>query len=114
MEKNAPVVKKSKVGKRAPVALLGYSLETMEAAKEHNIPFVAVVPEGFDIALKEDGVDVVTWDYYVHNQNSDRLYEKLLERGVSHAVPLYEETMEWVGSLKTRLIKDPRAIQRAL
>ncbi|MDH5699542.1 MAG: hypothetical protein OEZ41_06225, partial [Nitrospirota bacterium] len=66
MEKKAPGVKNARVRKKAPVALLGYSLETMEAAKDHNIPFVAVVPEGFDIALKEDGVDVVTWDFYVH------------------------------------------------
>ncbi|MBA3612962.1 MAG: ATP-grasp domain-containing protein [Nitrospirales bacterium] len=115
MEKKASVVKKTRVGKKkAPVALLGYSLETMEAAKENKIPFVAVVPEGFDIALKEDGVDVVTWDFYVHNHNSDRLYEKLVERGVSHAVPLYEETVEWAGSLNTQLLKDPRAFQRAL
>ena len=36
MEKKVPVVKKARVGKKAPVALLGYSLETMEAAKEHK------------------------------------------------------------------------------
>ncbi len=102
------------MAKKAPVALLGYSLETMEAAKEHKIPFVAVVPEGFDAALREDGVDVTTWDFGMHNQNSDRLYEKLVERGVSHAVALYEETVEWAGSLNTRLQKDPRAFQRAL
>ena len=100
--------------KKSPVALLGYSLETMEAAKEHNIPFVAVVPEGFDIALKEDGIDTVTWDFYMRNQNSERLAEKLVERGVSHAVPLYEETVEWAGQLNTVLLKDPRAFQRAL
>ena len=86
----------------------------MEAAKEFDIPFVAVVPEGFDIALKEDGVDVVTWDFYLRNQNSELLCEKLVERGVSHAVPLYEETVEWAGSLNTLLQKDPRAFQRAL
>ncbi len=112
--KKAPVKKKKPVAQRAPVALLGYSLETMEAAKEHNIPFVAVVPEGFDIALREDGVEVTTWDFYVRNQNSERLHEKLVERGVSHAVPLYEETVEWAGQLNTQLLKDPRAFQRAL
>ncbi len=106
--------KKAAKAKKSPVALLGYSLETMEAAKENNIPFVAVVPEGFDIALKEDGVDVVTWDFYMRNQNSERLHEKLVERGVSHAVPLYEETVEWAGQLNTLLQKDPRAFQRSL
>ncbi|MCA9468982.1 MAG: ATP-grasp domain-containing protein [Nitrospira sp.] len=118
VKKKAPQEKKKtlvrKKTKNPPVALLGYSLETMEAAKEHDIPFVAVVPEGFDTALREDGVDCTTWDFYMRNQNSDRLYEKLLERGVSHAVPLYEETVEWAGSLNTRLLKDPRAFQRAL
>jgi hypothetical protein len=64
--------------------------------------------------LKEDGVDVVTWDFYLRNQNSELLHEKLVERGVSHAVPLYEETVEWAGSLNSLLQKDPRAFQRAL
>jgi hypothetical protein len=114
MATKASVAKKKPKAKKAPVALLGYSLETMEAAKEHDIPFVAVVPEGFDIALKEDGIDVVTWDFYMRNQNSERLSEKLVERGVSHAVPLYEETVEWAGQLNTVLLKDPRAFQRAL
>ena len=108
-KKKTPVAKK-----KAPVALLGYSLETMEAAKENNIPFVAVVPEGFDAALKEDGIDVVTWDFSVRNQKSDRLHEQLVIRGVSHAVPLYEETVEWAGQLNTLLQKDPRAFQRSL
>jgi len=102
------------MAKKAPVALLGYSLETMEAAKEYDIPFVAVVPEGFDIALKEGGVDVVTWDFSMHNQNSGLLHDKLVALGVSHAVPLYEETVEWAGSLNTLLLQDPRAFQRAL
>ena len=114
MATKASVATKTSKAKKAPVALLGYSLETMEAAKEHNIPFVAVVPEGFDTALKEDGIDVVTWDFYMRNQNSERLSEKLVERGVSHAVPLYEETVEWAGQLNTVLLKDPRAFQRAL
>ncbi len=114
MATKASVAAKTSKAKKAPVALLGYSLETMEAAKEHNIPFVAVVPEGFDTALKEDGIDVVTWDFYMRNQNSERLSEKLVERGVSHAVPLYEETVEWAGQLNTVLLKDPRAFQRAL
>ena len=114
ISKKTPDVKKKPTTKRAPVALLGYSLETMEAAKEHSIPFIAVVPEGFDIALKEDGVDCTTWDFYMRNQNSERLHEKLVERGVSHAVPLYEETVEWAGQLNTLLLKDPRAFQRAL
>jgi len=114
MVKKAPAAKKSSIKKKAPVALLGYSLETMEAAKEQKIPFVAVVPEGFDTALKEDGIDVVTWDFYMRNQNSERLHEKLVERGVSLAVPLYEETVEWAGQLNTLLLKDPRAFQRAL
>jgi len=114
MATKTSVAKKAPKAKKSPVALLGYSLETMEAAKEHNIPFVAVVPEGFDIALKEDGIDVVTWDFYMRNQNSERLSEKLVERGVSHAVPLYEETVEWAGQLNTILLKDPRAFQRAL
>ncbi|MDH5429035.1 MAG: ATP-grasp domain-containing protein [Nitrospirota bacterium] len=114
MAKKTTTAKKAPAAKKSPVALLGYSLETMEAAKEHNIPFVAVVPEGFDIALKEDGIDVVTWDFYMRNQNSERLSEKLVERGVSHAVPLYEETVEWAGQLNTVLQKDARAFQRSL
>jgi hypothetical protein len=97
-----------------PIALLGYSVETMEAATELDIPFVAVVPEAFAETLENDGVEVEGWNYDQRNEESGRLAEKLYERGVRVAVPLYEETVEWAGAVNGRLRDDPRAFQRSL
>jgi len=97
-----------------PIALLGYSVESMEAATELGLPFVAVVPEPFVEALERDDIPVQGWDFALRNEESGRLSEKLQERGVRVAVPLYEETVEWAGAVNGRLRDDPRAFQRSL
>ncbi|MCR9092981.1 MAG: ATP-grasp domain-containing protein [bacterium] len=99
---------------RRPIALLGYSVETMEAATELDVPFIAVVPEPFVDQLEKDGIPVESWDFGLRNEESGRLAERLSERGASVAVPLYEETVEWAGAVNGVLREDPRSFQRSL
>lgn len=99
---------------QAPIALFGYSVESMEAAASLNLPFVAVVPAGFETQLEADGIQTIVWDFYQRNENSGHLAEKLLELGARVAVPLYEETVEWAGAVNARIFQDPRAFQRSL
>lgn len=99
---------------RRPIALLGYSVETMEAATELDIPFIAVVPDAFVELLVKDGIPAEGWDFTLRNEESGRLAEKLAERGASVAVPLYEETVEWAGAVNGVLRDDPRSFQRSL
>ncbi|MGF1468925.1 MAG: acetyl-CoA carboxylase biotin carboxylase subunit family protein [Sandaracinaceae bacterium] len=97
-----------------PIALLGYSVETMEACDALGREFVAVVPEGFGDSLRSDGVDVIEWDFGLINETSDRLHTKLRERGVVTSLPLFEETVEWAGALNSRFRDDPRVFNRAM
>ncbi len=96
------------------LALLGYSVETMEAADNLGYEFVSVVPPGFETALQNDGVQAVPWDYNRRNEESTELYEHLATMGCSLAVPLYEETVEWAGALNSRFLDSPRLFNRTL
>lgn len=111
---SSPTATQSDPNQNGPIALLGYSVETMEAAAELELPFVAVVPEPFVELLEKDGLDAEGWDFDLRNEESGRLAEKLAARGVRVAVPLYEETVEWAGAVNGRLHDDPRAFQRSL
>jgi len=96
------------------MALLGYSVETMEACDALGREFIAVVPEGFGASLRDDGVEVVEWDFGMINEGSDKLSKKLAEKGTTTALPLFEETVEWAGAINARLRDDPRVFNRAM
>lgn len=96
------------------IALLGYCVESMEAAQRLGYEFVVVVPPGFAEFLEGDGIPAVTWDFDVINENSHELAQKMMAMGVSLAVPLYEETVEWAGALNGRFFDNPRLFNRSL
>jgi len=96
------------------IALLGYSLETMEAANALGYESVSVVLPGFEEGLNKDGVETVTWDFNRRNEDSTQLYEQLKAKGVSLAIPLYEETVEWAGALNSRFQDSPRLFNRTM
>lgn len=96
------------------IALLGYCVESLEAAQRLGYDFVAVVPPGFAEHLEKDGIAAVTWDYERINENSHELGQKMQAMGVSLAVPLYEETVEWAGALNARFLEKPRLFNRSL
>lgn len=97
-----------------PLALLGYSVETMEACDALGREFVAVVPEGFGASLAKDSIRAIEWDFGRINESSDHLHSQLVELGATVAVPLFEETVEWAGMLNARLRDDPRIFNRAM
>ena len=97
-----------------PIALLGYSVETMEVATELEVPFIAVVPAAFAPGLERDGIATEGWDFDLRNEESGRLSEKLRARGARVAIPLYEETVEWAGAVNGLLRDDPLSFQRSL
>ncbi|MBD3160482.1 MAG: carboxylate--amine ligase, partial [Candidatus Eisenbacteria bacterium] len=94
------------------IALLGYTVESFEAAARLGYDFVAVVPPGYDDLLEKDGIRAVPWDFTTINDRSTELAETLIGIGVRLAVPLYEETVEWAGALNARFFKNPRLFNR--
>lgn len=95
-------------------ALIGWSVQAIEAASRMNRPFVVVGPPDFkDYAEKHD-IRFVGWDFDKLNEGSDQLYKQLEALGVEVAVPLYEECVEWAGALNARFRKEPRIFNRSL
>ena len=47
-------------------------------------------------------------------QKSDELYEKLKDYNTKIAVPIYEETVEWAGSLNAKFQNNPRIFSKSL
>lgn len=96
------------------LALLGYSLESMEAADNLGYEFLSVVPPGYEVQLEKDGGEAIPWQFDLINDTSTLLRDKLRERGCHVAIPLYEETVEWAGAVNAALLDNPRAFNRAL
>lgn len=100
--------------KNIRTALIGWSLQSIEAADKMGRPFVVVGPPDFEAYAKEHGINFVGWNFDRINENSGELFDTLNEMGVEVAVPLYEETVEWAGALNARFQDDMRIFNRSL
>ena len=96
------------------IALLGYSIETMEAAQALGYDFVVVVPPGFEEGLQKEGINAISWEFDKLSQDSTHLREQLQALGCRLAVPLYEECVEWAGALNAVFLDEPRLFNRTL
>jgi hypothetical protein len=96
------------------IALLGYCVESMEAAERLGYDFVCVVPPGFDTLLEKNGIRAVSWEFDRLDENSGRLAQRMADLGVRLAVPLFEETVEWAGALNAQFLDNPRLFNRAM
>lgn len=103
----------SESNRGSPIALLGYSVEAMAAAKALGYRFVSVVPPGFETYVPE-GTPTVTWRFDHVSDRSGELLESLEALGVRLAVPLYEECVEWAGELNTSFLQDPRRFAKVM
>ncbi|MBZ0263092.1 carboxylate--amine ligase, partial [bacterium] len=95
------------------IALLGYCIESFEAATKLGYDFIAVVPSGFEVYLEKDGIQSIAWQFDKINENSSQLAESLINEKVRFAVPLFEETVEWAGAINARIQENPRLFNRA-
>ncbi|PKL76397.1 MAG: carboxylate--amine ligase [Candidatus Melainabacteria bacterium HGW-Melainabacteria-1] len=99
---------------RGKIALLGYSIQSMEAARRLGYEFVSVVPEAYVAGLEREGLSAISWNFGKISQDSHKLYDALSAMGVENAIPLYEETVEWAGMLNSRLWDNPRIFNKYL
>ncbi|KGP74434.1 ATP-grasp domain-containing protein [Pontibacillus yanchengensis] len=115
LERNTSVEEAKTKDKTKPylTALIGWSLEAIEAASRMNRPFVVVGPPDFESYAKKHDLQFVGWDFSKLNESSDNLYKQLEALGVELAVPLYEECVEWAGALNARFRQDPRIFNRS-
>lgn len=95
-------------------ALLGWSLQAIEAIDKMNRPFIVVGPSELKEFADTNGIPLIQWDFSFSIEKADELYEMLKEYSVTLAVPIYEETVEWAGTLNAKLRNNPRLYNKAL
>jgi hypothetical protein len=111
---NAEPIELQRRPRGRPIALLGYCVESFEAADALGYDFIAVVPPGFDDLLAKDGIRAIAWEFDRIDEKSHRLAAQLQDMNCRLAVPLFEETVEWAGALNSQFLDNPRLFNRAL
>jgi len=90
------------------VALLGWSLNAIEALEKFDRRFVVVAPDWARDFAEEHDIPFMSWDFERLNDRSMEIAEKLQAEGVDVAIPLFEETVEWAGAINSVLMDNPR------
>lgn len=90
------------------VALLGWSLNAVEALERFDRRYVVVAPAWAEDYCREHGIPFLSWDFERLNDCSLEIAEKLKGMGVHVAIPLFEETVEWAGAINAVLMDNPR------
>lgn len=103
------------VGNKGRVtALLGWSLQSIEAIDKMNRPYVVVGPPEFKDFAEENGIQFIPWLFDYPFEIVDELYEKLKDFDTKIAVPIYEETVEWAGAINARIQNKPKLFNQAM
>jgi hypothetical protein len=94
------------------MAILGFSIQAFSSLQKAGIDFIAVVPSDFAGYMEEKDIPHYCWDFGKFNEQSISIVKELQKRGVTCAVPLFEETVEWAGYINSQLRDDPRLFNR--
>jgi hypothetical protein len=90
------------------VAILGWSLNAIDAIDRFDRRYVVVAPEWAEEYARENNIPFISWNFERLNERSMELAETLKEMGVDVAIPLFEETVEWAGAANAVLMGNPR------
>ncbi|MTI79519.1 MAG: ATP-grasp domain-containing protein [Firmicutes bacterium] len=102
------------------IALIGWNVSSIEAMEKLNRPFVIVSLPGFEDYAKQHNIPFVGWDFdtkLTYKQVYDRskeLYQTLKEFQCDHAIPAFEETVEWAGALNAYFRNDPKIFDHSI
>nr|WP_298249636.1 carboxylate--amine ligase [uncultured Halomonas sp.] len=96
------------------IALLGWSLNAIEAAESFDRRYVVVAPDWAEEYCLQHDIPYVPWNFERLNDRSMEIAETLKEMGVNVAIPLFEETVEWAGAINSVLLDNPRLYGQSL
>jgi len=96
------------------IALLGWSLNAVEAAENFDRRYVVVAPEWAEEYCQKYNIPYVPWNFERLNDRSLEIADTLKEKGVDVAIPLFEETVEWAGAINAVLLDKPRLYGQSL
>ncbi|WP_163539464.1 ATP-grasp domain-containing protein [Gracilibacillus sp. YIM 98692] len=113
-------LKITKPEKGKKIALIGWSIPTIEAMDQLKRPYVVVSLPEFNDYAKQHNIPFFAWDFnnelgyqQVYQQAKD-LSEQLRALEVDHAIPLFEETVEWAGALNAYFRNEPRVFHHSI
>ncbi len=96
------------------IAILGWSLNAIEAAERFDRRYVIVAPSWAEDYAKQHNIPYVSWDFERINDRSFEIAETLQKMGVDVAIPLFEETVEWAGAINAVLLGNPRLLGQSI
>lgn len=96
------------------VAVLGWSLNAVEALDRFDRRYVVVAPDWAEEYCTEHDIPYIPWNFERLNDRSMEIAETLQQAGVDVAIPLYEETVEWAGAINAVLMGNPRLFGQAM
>ncbi|PKR76661.1 carboxylate--amine ligase [Halalkalibacillus sediminis] len=105
------------------IALLGWSLQSIEAVEELKRPYVVISMPSFEDYAKKYGIPFISWDMeeMMKETPMEQVYEKsrelveiLQQAGVDHVIPIFEDTVEWAGALNAWLKENKREFHHSL
>lgn len=96
------------------IALLGWSLNAIEAAENFDRRYVVVAPDWAEEYCTQHDIPYLAWNFERLNDRSMEIAEMLREKGVDVAIPLFEETVEWAGAINSVLMDNPRLLGQAM
>ena len=100
--------------KKGYVALLGWSLNAVEAAADFDRKYIVVAPEWAKDYCEEHDIPYMPWNFERINERSMEIAQQLKELGVDVAIPLFEETVEWAGAINSVLLDNPRLLGQSM
>ncbi|HCB39124.1 MAG TPA: carboxylate--amine ligase, partial [Gammaproteobacteria bacterium] len=96
------------------VALLGWSLNAVEAAADFDRRYIVVAPDWAKDYCDQHDIPYMPWNFERINERSMEIAQKLQELGVDVAIPLFEETVEWAGAIISVLLNNPRLLGQSM
>ncbi|MBA4741595.1 MAG: carboxylate--amine ligase [Azoarcus sp.] len=96
------------------VALLGWSLNAIDALERFDRRYVVVAPPWAEEYCTQHEIPYIPWDFERINDRSMEIAQQLKEMGVDVAIPLFEETVEWAGAINSVLMNNPRLFGQSI
>lgn len=96
------------------VALLGWSLNAVEAADTFDRRYVVVAPDWAEEYCTKHNIPYLPWNFERLNDRSFEIAQTLKDMGVDVAIPLFEETVEWAGAINSLLLDNPRLLGQSM
>ena len=96
------------------VAILGWSLNAIDAIDRFDRRYVIVAPSWAEDYAKANDIPFIAWDFDRLNERSHEIAQILKDEGCDVAIPLFEETVEWAGAINSVLLDNPRLLGQSM